>query len=225
MLPISVKNVYELSKDEEMQLQVRWMTLCETLHIPKPAAESIHHQIYYEYRGSHRAYHNLSHIQSLLALLDLYHPKIKEPLEVELAIWFHDFTYEPKRKDNEVQSARWAKELLRPYLPVAMLERVEALILSTEGHQPRLQDSDCLYFLDFDLAILSTPPQVYKQYSEAIAEEYKTWHSFFTYRTGRKAVMTRFLERKRLYFTDDFFNNYEPLARTNIENEIKSRGI
>ena len=66
---------------------------------------------------------------------------------------------------------------------------LDYLIMSTAGHFPKSNDSDVLYFLDFDLAILATDEGTYKLYSDAIWKEYKRIYSRPMYENGRKKVL------------------------------------
>jgi predicted metal-dependent HD superfamily phosphohydrolase len=76
-------------------------------------------------------------------------------------------------------------------------------------------------FLDFDLGILGAPQEDYDEYAAQIRREY-SYYSGEEYRRGRKAVLEKFLDRKRLYFTDYFYELYESQARQNIQREIDS---
>jgi predicted metal-dependent HD superfamily phosphohydrolase len=44
------------------------------------------------------------------------------------------------------------------------------------------------------------------------------------YRRGRKKVLKSFIERERIYFTDEMKARYEAQARKNINSEIESLG-
>lgn len=213
----------KLSTEEIQALKIRWLGLAADFNIPDEEAESIYDQIQYEYSNWDRAYHNLSHLQSLFALKDQYLGELEQPKMVEFAIWFHDYIYDTKRKDNERQSAHWMQELLQDYLKPAQLEYIRQLILSTEGHKARMQKTDCLYFLDFDLSVLGADRDIYIKYKDAIAEEYRSIFSFIFYKQGRKKVLQNFLSRKRLFLTDTFHNFYEKRARANINWEIKPK--
>ncbi|MCP4438631.1 MAG: hypothetical protein GY810_06765 [Aureispira sp.] len=217
-LPIQVKPFLE--EPETSQIRAKWFDLAEKLNIPNEEAVSIYDRLYYEYSDWDRAYHNLSHIKSFLALSDTYAQNIERKNLFDLAIWFHDAVYNTKKKDNELQSAQLARELLMPFLEVDEVKFIQQLILSTEGHKPRLKHPDNLLFLDFDLAILATEWSTYSKYSDAIEQEYKKWYSFFLYGAGRRKVLKHFLEREEIYFSEAFKANYEDIARANLEREI-----
>ncbi|RVD62485.1 hypothetical protein EN750_21345, partial [Mesorhizobium sp. M7A.F.Ca.ET.027.03.2.1] len=57
------------------------------------------------YRAPGRHYHNLSHIEAMLALAGDCRELLGDPQAIEAAIWFHDAVYDSKAKDNEAQSA------------------------------------------------------------------------------------------------------------------------
>jgi predicted metal-dependent HD superfamily phosphohydrolase len=76
-------------------------------------------------------------------------------------------------------------------------------------------------FLDLDLSILGASEDEYDGYKKQIREEY-SYYSVDEYKNGRIKIMKGFLNRERLYFTDDFHMKYETRARENIEREIKS---
>jgi predicted metal-dependent HD superfamily phosphohydrolase len=62
--------------------------------------------------------------------------------------------------------------------------------------------------------------EIYKEYSEAIRQEY-AWVSESMYRRGRKKVLKSFIKRERIYFTDEMKARYDEQARKNINSEIK----
>ena len=88
---------------------------------------------------------------------------------------------------------------------------------------PRLLEKTSLreLFLDFDLGILGTSQAEYDTYAEKIRKEY-SHYTEDEYCRGRIAVLQRFLNRERLYFTDHFYEKYEGMARGNIDGEINS---
>ncbi|WP_310488481.1 hypothetical protein [Chamaesiphon sp. VAR_69_metabat_338] len=173
-----------------------------------------------------RYYHNLEHIYDVLTIIDRFNgedsvhsERLQDPSSVILAAWFHDFVYEPQAADNEIQSAKAAKELLINLRLPLDLDRIERLILATQGHRIEPTDPDLCIFLDADLAILGADPIRYAEYRQSIRREYD-WVDDATYRTGRSRVLASFLQRDRLYYTDLLFGELEANARTNLQQEI-----
>jgi len=212
-----------LRLEQENVLNDRFLTLCQRLQLPASQAKKYYQELYVLYTDSDRHYHNLAHILNLLTLLDEYRKEVEEPLLFELAIWYHDAIYKAKAKDNELQSAILARKLFEPYLDTASLSYLNMLIMSTEGHFPRQENSDAYLFLDFDLAILAAAPSVYNLYSEAIWQEYKIAYLKLLYKIGRKKVLKNFLTRDKIYFSPDFFAKYEAKARQNIRQELNGK--
>jgi predicted metal-dependent HD superfamily phosphohydrolase len=178
------------------------------------------------YTRPDRHYHNLAHLHHVLAVIDRFNVKVslhserlQDPSSVILAAWFHDFVYDPQAADNEIQSARAAKELLINLVKPLEIDRIEQLILATQGHRIDPNDADLCIFLDADLAILGTDPSRYAAYRKSIRGEYN-WVDDATYRTGRSRVLASFLERDRLYYTDLLFGELESRARLNLQQEI-----
>jgi predicted metal-dependent HD superfamily phosphohydrolase len=178
------------------------------------------------YTRPDRYYHNLAHLHHVLTVIDRFNvefsshsERLQDPSSVILAAWFHDFVYDPQAADNETQSARSAKELLINLVKPLEIDRIERLILATQGHRIDPNDADLCIFLDADLAILGTDPSCYAAYRKSIRREYN-WVDDATYRTGRSRVLTSFLERDRLYYTDLLFGELESRARLNLQQEI-----
>ncbi len=171
------------------------------------------------YSQPDRHYHNLHHIDRLLTTID--RPEsLQNPTAVILAVWFHDFVYDSQSSDNEAQSAKSAGELLTNIgISTELIDRVQQLILATQGHQVDPDDRDRCIFLDADLAILGADPVEYQAYTRSIRREY-SWASDAAYKVGRIQVLESFLQRDRLYYTDLLSNELESIARFNLQQEI-----
>jgi predicted metal-dependent HD superfamily phosphohydrolase len=79
--------------------------------------------------------------------------------------------------------------------------------------------SDTAHFLDMDLAILGAPEHHFTRYEAQIRKEYA--HVSDTgFRTGRAAILCRFLARERLYFSEWGSNQFEDRARSNLKRSI-----
>ena len=68
---------------------------------------------------------------------------------------------------------------------------------------------------------LGVAEKIYVKYSKAIREEY-SWVPAFMYRSSRKKILRSFMERERIYYTDEMNKRFEAQARTNINDEIES---
>lgn len=174
------------------------------------------------YSGDNRYYHNLSHIYNFIKLTDNHKHSINHKALFKIAIWFHDAVYEAKNKDNERQSQQLFQTLLKANLSDVQNDYVHDLIMSTEGHAPRNDQSDTLFFLDFDLAILAADYAVYEAYASAVWNEYKGTYPKLMYKMGRKKVLNSFLTKENIFYTDHFKNNYESVARQNVSLELNS---
>ena len=177
------------------------------------------------YQQPHRHYHTLHHIQALLEQFDGIKDQLKQPESVLLAIFYHDVIYQTQDKpamSNERQSAAYFIAELGGFLPIDLQNRVVELIIATEKHElADTNDSDMAYFLDMDLRILGQTDLVYQAYCQQIRLEYQHVAKVL-YNFSRKKALKRFLDRKRLYFTQRFSTQYEQQARQNIKSEIKT---
>ena len=106
------------------------------------------------YEEPERAYHSYQHIRDCFEVFAKLSPLAQRPWEVRVALWFHDAIYDPKRSDNELRSAEWAKETaIRFGVAPAVADRIHALIMATR-HQAVPADPDQQVLVDVDLSIL-----------------------------------------------------------------------
>lgn len=190
---------------------------------PRPGAQQhafrVWNQIVNAYSEPHRHYHNLDHIRAMLSAFERSRAQLQDPAAVFTAILFHDFIYDPERKDNEERSAAFAERILKELdHPEAAVGKIARWIRVTRYHVPD-GDPDLDHLLDFDLEILGAAPDVYRQYTEQIRKEYAVYPDAL-YRTGRKAAMQHFLEREHIYATPLYRERLEAAARQNISGEI-----
>ena len=109
-------------------MKLRWLDLAESLDIPEAAAEKIWRELAAAYGENGRFYHNLHHIQHALAVAEQLQAVATDFTAVQLALWFHDVVYDPRRSDNEAQSAAFAERVLRPLgFPNERLETIKGL--------------------------------------------------------------------------------------------------
>jgi predicted metal-dependent HD superfamily phosphohydrolase len=185
----------------------RWLALL-------PSGDSAGRDLLRRWSEPQRHYHTLTHLRTLLDLLDGESPALL------LAVWFHDAIYDPRAGDNEEASATLARASL-PALGIdaATTAEVNRLVLLTKQHTTTPDDRAGQLLLDADLSILGSPEAEYDAYAAAIRREY-AWVAESAYRTGRAAVLRTFLSRPHLYQTDRFRRSHEEQARRNLTREI-----
>lgn len=165
----------------------------------------------------HRHYHTLQHLRECLAHFDAAAALARHPAEVELAIWFHDAVYDPRRRDNEERSAGWARDsVLAAGCPGETAQRVHALVLATQQHVAPPENPDAALLLDIDLAILGAAAARFAEYERQVRAEYAHVDDE-AFRAGRRRVLSQFLERPRIYITAVFHDALEARARSNLE--------
>jgi len=173
------------------------------------------------YAEPHRCYHTRRHIEQCLAFLD----KVPDLMDSERqvlawAIWWHDAVYDPRRSDNEALSAEMAKGDLRD-LEVGLHARDEVarLIRLTAGHEVEEGDRLGELLVSIDLAILGAPAADYDAYAQAVRAEYAHVPDD-AWRTGRAAVLSKFLAAPAIFPEADFRASFEDQARANIAREL-----
>ncbi|OBQ61174.1 HD domain-containing protein [Mesorhizobium erdmanii] len=178
------------------------------------------------YSTGNRHYHNLVHIEAMLALAGDYRALLDDPRAVEAAIWFHDAIYDSRAKDNEIRSAALAEKKLAGRVDAERLDRISAMIVATAAHKlTRFDDAaatrDASLFLDMDLSILGAAPDAFDAYERAVRREYD-WVEEPMWRAGRGAVLKDFLARPHIFHTEEFRQRFEPQARLNMARSLET---
>ena len=192
----------------------RFKAVCRRVGIPDETAEGAFTDLVRHYAEEIRAYHNLSHIDRMLSSLD--NSRVRSNA-VELAIWYHDAIYEPTRKDNETESARFFADRLGGFVRQDLADEVGCLILATDPKRPRSGIGDEDLIIDIDLSILGSSPAEYENYRSAIRREY-AFVPDAAFAAGRKAILQGILSQ-RIYATE-VFGPLEAQARLNIGKEL-----
>jgi predicted metal-dependent HD superfamily phosphohydrolase len=191
------------------------------LGISAEPTSSVFHRLAEAYSEPGRYYHTLQHLLEVLAVLDGFSSEESFPV-AELAAWFHDVVYDPRRKDNEERSVEWMSHALINFrISSDVIDRAGQLILFTQSHAAPHEDRAAAILLDADLAILGSALPRYAAYASAIRSEY-AWVPDAEYRKGRTNVLDSFLQRERIYRTDELFTAHEKQARENLGQEITS---
>lgn len=163
------------------------------------------------------AYHNLDHVGDCLGKFKNRENEARDPIGLELAIWFHDVIYDPRGNDNEEKSAQIAADFL---MKTKWADSVPELILATK-HQEDPDHLDARLLCDIDLSILGCGDSKYRKYTKAIRSEY-AWVEEIAYRRGRSAVLEGFLKRPFIFSLPTSRELYEKQARLNISRELES---
>ncbi len=201
---------YETIKDE-------WLYTCQSIGGSENTAIKWFDHLFKEYNRDGRYYHDLSHI---MQMLDIAHQHAFEDWNsIFFAIWFHD-SIQNSGKDNELKSAELSRYTLQELgADTIFCEKVYQLIMATQGHQsPR--DKDTALFIDCDLSILGSTPEIYQRYSIGCRKEYNI--PDFMYSIGRRKFLKNLLKRPYIFQTNTFQKLFEKQARTNIKNELQN---
>jgi predicted metal-dependent HD superfamily phosphohydrolase len=173
------------------------------------------------YQESHRHYHTLHHLNSILADLLPFKNSIRHWDALIMAIAYHDLVYDVNASDNEEQSAAIARDRLTSVsFPESEVDFCCRVILATKSHAA--EDKEIQLFIDADLSILGSSLENYLRYSRQIRFEYAHFPDD-QYYAGRRKILKDFLNRKSIFLTDEFSSRYEEKARFNLEHELALR--
>lgn len=198
--------------------------------------------VQHAYSEPHRHYHDNSHIVGMfqsLAYSSASDLLAYEPMQ--LAILFHDFTYNPTAIGNEEHSIEVMKQVLEVFSPEIHRERqyniaaAELMILATITHTiPDNEEFTKLFemypkaeealkvFLDLDLLILAEPyDSVNHGYDEKIRLEY-SMYPVEEFNKGRMEVLKKFYNREKIFISDTFgTKKNEKRAKDNLKKLIE----
>jgi len=185
------------------------------------------HELVKTYASPPRAYHTIDHVAELV---DHFHA-VREthgwdrPIEIFLAILYHDAIYGAGHSDNEEHSARLARDEIARWLRGVRVDpgRVAHFIHLTARHGQltrRDVNRDEAHFLDSDMAILGAEPEVFDRYEQQIEGEFAAVYPRPRYRAGRRRFLERLLASDHIYLSEHFRVPLEKRARANIERAI-----
>ena len=197
-----------------------WAGLASSYEVSPMLTATTWQELQGAYLSPSRHYHTLRHVATLLDYAQTFRQALPDYDAVRFAIWFHDAVYDSQANNNEEKSAEYADAYLNKLnIPITTINQVVMMILNTKNHLATTNDIDSQILLDADLSILGSEESEYKKYAQAIRREY-SWVTDAAYRIGRKRVLESFLQRNRLYFTDQAFQMLELKARKNITAEL-----
>lgn len=188
------------------------------------------------YAQPHRAYHNLTHLEDVLAKLDWAQSELSfrghfaglAPITIakmfdtiELALFYHDVIYDAASKDNEKKSRDMMLSDATSFgLAKAIADDAARLINMTAHHNLSKSPNEKIkmderIMADCDLAILGASPANFKKYDAGIRLEYAHVPDPI-YAVERAKILRKFLEMPRLFKTTSFELTYGKAARRNL---------
>jgi predicted metal-dependent HD superfamily phosphohydrolase len=195
----------------------RWLAMWHALGGQPP--RQLYDQVVERYSEPHRHYHSARHLDECFSHFREIGQLAAHPAEVELALWFHDAIYEPRRHDNEERSADWARaSALAAGVPAPSADRVHALIMVTR-HDALPESVDEQVLVDIDLSILGAPPARFDEYEREVRAEY-AWVPELLFRAKRKEILQAFLDRAAIYHTAPMRERLEAQARANLARSL-----
>ena len=119
----------------------------------------------------HRAYHTIAHLADLFRLINI-HVELtqREKDMLTLAAIFHDIIYNPRRTDNEAQSAALFLNSVAMDKDSADIQEIAQIIRDTKDHVPSTHLSAIFSHMDMDIVRRPYPELV--QWEAGIRHEY-----------------------------------------------------
>lgn len=187
-------------------------------------AADLWQQLSAAYTQPDRHFHNLSHIEQLLAALTPVKEKADDWDTLLFAVFYHDAIYDVVAyvtdNNNEDKSADFAAEALAKIgYADERIARCRQHILATKKHLPSA-DADTNLLTDADLSILGQPWETYDSYRKAIRKEYNIYPDSI-YHAGRSKVLKQFLQMTSVYKTETFHHQLEAQAEENLSRELE----
>jgi predicted metal-dependent HD superfamily phosphohydrolase len=140
---------------------------------------------------------------------------VKRLQQLEVSAQDHDIVYNCFKTNNEEKSASLVvKRLQQLEVSAQDIGWCVQHILATKNHQIS-SNNDVNFFTDADLSVLGKSWNIYEDYFICVRKEYIIYPAFI-YNKGRKKVLQHFLNMKKIYKTDFFFDTYEKQARINL---------
>ena len=163
------------------------------------------------YASAGRGYHNLEHLEEVLAWVDQVPLDASSKERLSIGLFYHDVVYDGKRADNEQASAEWCRRDLG--------DRAEVELILDTRHAVEPVSELGRWMVDIDLSVLGAEPSRYDRYEKGVRQEYG-WVPWFLFRRKRKQLLLQFLGRPQLYFTEFFQQRLEARARANLQRAV-----
>ena len=175
------------------------------------------------YSAPSRAFHTLHRVAECLEILAAHRSLARQPLELELAIWFHAASADVRRADNELRNAERASEcLLDAGATGDQAGRLHDLVLATAPHA-ELQGEDQCLLIDILNAIYGARPTRYDEFERQRRQEHRHVPQSL-YQSVRRKALRDLQNAQQIYWTPIFRERYESAARTNIQRALRHMG-
>lgn len=177
------------------------------------------------YSEPHRCHHTLTHIEDLVSQYWLYKDSLADSASAVLcAIFYHDIVYNCAHGIDEKESAELAdKALTGMKVPEATRIRAIDLILATAKHEINPKDIAGNLFLDMDMSILASHPDIYAQYVQNTRFEYcqklNLTEAVFNEARAQRFLLP-ILNSNIPIFKTEQFKSLEDIARQNMAWEL-----
>jgi predicted metal-dependent HD superfamily phosphohydrolase len=213
----------ERSRRMPYDLRAVWDQLAGKYCSDAELIDQFFNEIAKKHTTTRRHYHNLNHLQALLAFCESYAGQLKDADVVAFSVFYHDIIYNVLRKDNEPRSAQLAvKRLQALSVPPEKTEQVKLYIEATQTHAITaavMHTGDLQLFLDFDMSILGVEWAAYEAYTQQVRREYRIYPDKIYY-PGRKQFLQHCLQTEPIFQTPVFRDRYEARARENMAQEL-----
>jgi predicted metal-dependent HD superfamily phosphohydrolase len=221
-----MSEVFEKTPQETIiaeRIKGQWNGLIESVGGNTSLIDSEFSKMVQEYQsGDGRSYHNLEHIGKVDEILNKYRHLAHNFVSLKLAGDGHDVIYVPGSATNEEDSAVYMKESMKRLgIPESVISETERIILITKHHKTTEDDIDGQLMIDADFAVFASSLSEYDAYAQGIWQEYvgsgKVTEEAF--RKGRGDLIDGLLKQDRIFLVGQIRDEFETLARQNLERE------
>ena len=158
-------------------------------------------------------------LDQLAFRLDLLATTDHDTAHLRLALYYHHITYDSCCDNNEMNSARLATDQLNS---IGVKDKDTAVIydlirLTDPLPSPRIPLDEL--FLDLHRAWMGAAPDQFQKFADALRKEF-SWLPDGKYLRQRMNEVIPLLDRKPIFATKEFHDQFEEQARQNLNDEI-----
>lgn len=215
------------------RFEAHWQRFLRRFKITSPEAPAIFATLRGQYGAENRQYHSLKHIVIMLDLLEEVRSDMKgirpwfsnpeKDAAIEIAVWFHDAMYDPKRDDNEERSAELAViDAARLGFSAEVARLAKEHVRATD-HKKMQEDRGAKIVCDLDLASLGFSWEQFRENTRNIQLEYRHVPNE-KFKAGRAAFFRAMLDRAkrpRMYQNGYFRRRFEETAAANMRRALR----